>query len=179
MMAVVAKVFEAAGLTVSEETETMFLRTRDQTPTVPSPVIGAAGQRYRHTTQFLYLGGIIHKNAGLWLKIEQRTRLMWACFKRFRPELYDRETAPISLKIRMLKAEVIETLSYGCVTWTIGAELFAKLRTVHHQILLWVIGFQRRQRADYTLSYAEVLRNTQCVASKRPFVNGGSCLRGP
>ena len=45
MMAVVAKVFEAAGLTVSEETETMFLRTRDQTPTVPSPVIGAAGQR--------------------------------------------------------------------------------------------------------------------------------------
>ena len=45
---------------------------------------------------------------------------MWACFKRFGPELYDRTTAPLSLKVRMLKAEVIETLLYGCVT-RIGA----------------------------------------------------------
>ena len=35
-------------------------------------------------------------------------------------ELYDMEDAPITLKVRMLKAEVMETLGYGCVTWTLG-----------------------------------------------------------
>ena len=156
MMAVIVTVFEAAGLTGSEKkTEAMLLRTRDQTPTAPSLVIEAAGQRYIQTTQLLYLGGIIHENADLWLETERRIRLMWACFKRFGRELYDK-TAPISLKVRMLKAEVIETLLYGCITWTLGAEHFAKLRTVHHQVLLRVISFQRRQRTDYTtLSYAK------------------------
>ena len=96
----------------------MLLRTRDQTPSAPSPVIEAAGQRYGQTTQFLYLGGFIHEIADLWLEIERRIRLMWACFKRFGPELHVRKTVPISLKVRMLKAEVIETLLYGCVTWT-------------------------------------------------------------
>ena len=36
---------------------------------------------------------------------------MLACLKRFGPELYDRAAAPLSLKVRMLKAEVIETLA--------------------------------------------------------------------
>ena len=126
-------------------------------------MIEAAGQRYRQTTQFLYLGGILHENADLSLEIERRTRLMWAGFKRFGPELYDRKTAPTSVKDRMLKAEVMETLLYGCVTWTLGAELFAKLRTVHHRVLMKVVGFQRRQHADYTiLSYAKALQKTRC-----------------
>ena len=91
---------------------------------------------------------------------------MWACFKRFGPEWYDRKTAPISLKVRTLKAEVIETLLYGCVTWTLGAE-HAKLRTVH-QVLLRVIGFQRRQRADYTnLSHAKVLNQEDTMREHR------------
>ena len=71
-------------------------------------MIKAAGQRYRQTTQFLYLGGIVHENADLWLEIERRVRLLWACFKRFGPELDDRKTDPITLKVRMLKVELIE-----------------------------------------------------------------------
>ena len=38
-------VFEAAGLTVSEKTETMLLRTPDQAPCTSPLVIEAAGQR--------------------------------------------------------------------------------------------------------------------------------------
>ena len=88
---------------------------------------------------------------------------MWACFKQFGPELHDRKTAPISLEVRMLKAEVIEILLYGFVTWTLGADHFGKLRTVHHRVLLRVIDFQRRQRADNTtLSFAKALKNTRC-----------------
>ena len=46
MMTVIVTVFEAAGLTVSEKTETMLLRTTDQAPCTSSPVVEAAGQRY-------------------------------------------------------------------------------------------------------------------------------------
>ena len=71
------------------------------------------------------------------------------------------EDAQFTLKVRMLKAEVMETLLYGCVTWTLGQEHFAELRTAHHN-LLRIIGFQRRQRADHLMSYAKALKKAQC-----------------
>ena len=136
----------------------MLLRMPSQTSLAPPLVIEAAGQRHRQTNQFLYLGGVIHESADLSFEIERRILLMWACFKRFGPELYDRTTAPLSLKARMLKAEVIETLLCGCVTWTLSAQRFARLRSAHHRVLLRVVGFQRRQRPDYTtLSYAKAV----------------------
>ena len=76
---------------------------------------------------------------------------MRACLKRFGPELYGMATALLSVEVRMLKPEVIETLVYGCVTWTVSAKHFARLRTGHQQVLLGVIGFQRRQRTDHTI----------------------------
>ena len=63
MMTVIVTVFEAAGLTVSEKTEIMLLRTPDQTPCTSPLVIEAAGQRYRQTRQFLYLGGLVDASA--------------------------------------------------------------------------------------------------------------------
>ena len=128
----------------------MLLQTPDQTTLSPPLVIEAAGQRYKQTAQLLYLGGIVHEIADLSLEIDRRIRLvrirliidrrirlMRACLKRFGPELYNRTTTPLSLKVRTLKAEVIETLMYGCVTWTLKAKHFAKLRTAH-QVLLRV-----------------------------------------
>ena len=53
----------------------------------------------------------------------------------------------------MLKAEVMETLLYGCLTWTLGKEHFAELRAAHDRFLLRIIGFQRRQRTAYLMSY--------------------------
>ena len=52
MTTVIVTDFEAAGLTVSDKTETMLLRTPDQAPCTSPLVIEAAGQRYRQTTQF-------------------------------------------------------------------------------------------------------------------------------
>ena len=125
MMTVIVTVFEVAGLTVSEKkTETMLLRTPRQTSLAPPLVIEAAGQRYTQTNQFLYLGGVIHESTDLWFEIKRRIRLIWTCFKRFGPVLYDRTTAPLSLKVRTVKAEVIETLLYVCVTWTLSAQHF-------------------------------------------------------
>ena len=143
-MTVIVTVFETAGLTVSEnKTKTVLLQIPHQTTLAPPLAVEAAGQGYEQTAQFVYLGGIIHEGVDLSLKVDQRIRLMRACLKSFGPELYDRTTAPLSLNVGMLRAEVIETLLYGCVTWILRAEHFAKLRRVHHRVLLRVNGFQR------------------------------------
>ena len=69
------------------------------------------------------------------------------------------------------------------MTWTLGAEHFAKLRTVHHRFLLRVISFQRRQHADYTiLSYAKALQKTrresiETTIRKRRLIFAGAVVR--
>ena len=65
---------------------------------------------------------------------------------RLRQELYDMRAVPFDLKLRMLEAEVMEALLYGCVMWTLGKENFAELRMAHNSLLLRIIGFQRRKR---------------------------------
>ena len=113
MMTVIVTVFEAAGLTVSENHAAP--NTGPGTCTSPL-VIEAAGQRYRQATQFLYRGGLIDASADIMAETKRRVRLAWACYSRFKRELYDMEAAPFALKLRMLKAEVMETLLlYGCV----------------------------------------------------------------
>ena len=96
--------------------ETMLQQIPDQITVAPPLFIEAAGQRLKQTDKVSYLGGTNHKNADLSLEIDQRTSLMQACVKRFGSDLYDRITAPLGEKARMLKADVIETLLYGCVT---------------------------------------------------------------
>ena len=63
--------------------------------------------------------------------------------------MYDRTTDTLSLKVRMLKAEVVETLLFGCVTWTLRPEYLANLGTAHPQVLLQVIGFQCEYCANH------------------------------
>ena len=88
------------------------------------------------------------------------------------------EAAPFAPKLRMLKAEVMETLLYGCVTWNPSKEHSAELRTAHDRFLLRTIGFQRRQRTDHLMSYAKALKKAQCesvettIRKRRPVCGG-------
>ena len=134
-----------------------LLRTLDQAPCTSPPVIEAAGQRYRQTMQFLYLCSLIDASADIVPEIKRRVRLAWACY-RFKRELYDMESAPFALKLRMQEAEMMETLLYGCVTLTLGKERFAEMRTARHRFLLRIIGFQRRQSTYHLMSYAKALK---------------------
>ena len=70
--------------------------------------------------------------------------------------------APFAPELRMLKAEMLDALLYGCVTWTLGKEHFAELRTAHHRFLLRIVGFQRRQPTGHLMSYANALEKEQC-----------------
>ena len=81
-------------------------RTVDKAPRTSPLVIEAAGQRYRQATQFLYLGGLVDASAGIMPEIQRQVRLAWACYSRFKRELYDMEAAP---KVRKLKACLLYT----------------------------------------------------------------------
>ena len=108
IMTVIVTVFEAAGLTVSEKkTENMLLRIPDQSPCTSPLVIETAGQKYGQPTPCLYLSGLVDASADIKQEIKRRIRLAWACYSRFKRELYDIEAAPFALKVRMLKAEVM------------------------------------------------------------------------
>ena len=72
------------------------------------------------------------------------------------------EAAPFTLKVRTITDEVIETLLYGCGTWTLGKEHVAEQRTAHHRFSLRSLGFQRRQRSDHFTSYAKAFKKAQC-----------------
>ena len=94
-------------------------------------------------------------------EIKRWVRLAWASYSLFKRELYDMEDARFALKLCMPKADVMETLLYGCVPWTLGKEHSAELRTAHHRFLLRIIGFQRPQRTDHLMSDAKARKKAQ------------------
>ena len=72
-------------------------------------------------------------------------------------ELYDRPGVRLRLKVRLLKAEVVETLLYGCMTWSPNKPDYDRLRRVHHSMLLRCLGWRDRKRDDHTLSCTDAL----------------------
>ena len=66
----------------------------------------------------------------------------------------------IRLKVRLLKAEVVETPLFGCMTWSTKKPDYDRLRRVHHAVLFRRLGWRKRKRDDHTLSFADALAMT-------------------
>ena len=60
----------------------------------------------------------------------------------------------------MLQAEVLETMLYGCVTWSPRACHYNTLRRAHHRFLTRCIGWRKHNRGDHPLSYLDTLIKT-------------------
>ena len=80
--------------------------------------VEATGQVCNQTNEFVYLGGSVNHNADLSIEVNQCIRNAWYNFQKYTLELHDRPSAPLELKIRMLRVEVLETILYGCVAWS-------------------------------------------------------------
>ena len=120
MMEVIVVVCVAFGLTVSEaKTEIMCLRAKGMPESTAIFSVEAADQVYNQTNEFVYLGGNVNHNADLSIEVDRRIRNAWCSFRKYTLELYDRPSAPLKLKIRMLRAEVLETKC--CTTASRGA----------------------------------------------------------
>ena len=111
---------------------------------------------------FTYLGGAVTETPDMSVEIARRTHACWMRIRRYSRELYGQPKVALSLKTRMVKAEAIEALLYGCSTWTRRQEHYAKLRTVHHRVLLHIIGAQRKRPDHRMTSYNRALEITRC-----------------
>ena len=69
-------------------------------------------------------------------------------------EINDHPGVRLRLNERLLKAEVLEMMLYGCITWSPKPADYVSLRKVHHSMLLRCLGRRKRKREDHTLSYA-------------------------
>ena len=83
----------------------------------------------------------------------------------------------------MLTAEVLETLLYGCVTWTPSKADYGRLRKAHHQMLLRCLGSRKRKRENHILSYANALLRTdsesvETTVRRRRILFAGFVARG-
>ena len=161
MMEVIVVVCAACGLTVSEtKTEIMCLRAKGMPESTATFSIEAAGQVYNQTNEFVSFGGNVNHNANLSIEVDRRIRYAWCSFREYTLELYDRPSAPLGLKNRMLRAEVLETMLYGCATWSPRACHYDTLHRAHHRFLTRCIGWRKHKRADHPISCLGTLIET-------------------
>ena len=127
------------------------------------------------------LGGAISADRDLGIEITRRLQRAWACFQRYKMEIYDHlGVRALTAKGAVAEAEVIETLLYGCMTWSPEKPEYDRLRRVHHSMLL--LRMATRKRDNHTLSYADALAKTasermEAIMRKRRIVFAGFVAR--
>ena len=161
IMEVIAEVCRAFTLTIpAKKTENVCMLS----PRTPRTMVRveAAGQLYKQMQSFTYLGGAVTGTQDTSVEIARRTRACWMRIRRYLRELYNQPKAALSLKTRMVKAEAIEALLYGCSMWTLRQKHYSKLRTLHHRVLLRIIGAQRKKPGHRMTSYNRAFEITRC-----------------
>ena len=160
-MEVIVVVCAAFGPTVSKaKTEIMCLRAKGMPESTATFSVEVAGQVYNQTNEFVYLGGNVNQNAHVFIEVDRRVRNAWYSFRKYTLELYDRPSAALELKLGMLTAEVLETMLYGCFTWSPRACHYDTLHRAHHRFLARCTGWRKHNRIDHPISYLDTLIKT-------------------
>ena len=160
-MGVIVVVCTAFGFTVSEaKTEIMCLRAKGMPESTVVFSVDAGGQVYNQTNELVYLRGDVNHNADLSMEVDRRIHNAWCSLGKYTLELCDRPSAPLELKIRMLRVEVLETMLYGCAAWSPRACHYDTLRRAQHRFLTRCIGWRKHDRADHLISYLDTLIKT-------------------
>ena len=182
MMLIIVGAAGSFGLMVSEpKTEIMCLLPRRMEKC--QFTIKAAGQRYKQTDKFVYLGATMCESRKVDAELSNRIGQAWACYTRNGESVYDRRELTIELKARPLKAEVVETLLYGCTTWGMSLANYNILNGAHRKFLTRIIGWRKHKRTGRPLPYAEALIRAGCAetieatARKRRLLFGGLVVR--
>ena len=141
MTGVIVVMCVAFGLTVLEaNTEITCLRTKGMPESTATFSVEAAGQVYNQTNEFVHLGENVNHNPDLSIEVNRRIRNAGCSFRKYTLELYDRPGAPLELKIRMLRTEVLETTFYGCVTSSSRACHYETLCRAYRSFLTLCLG---------------------------------------
>ena len=71
--------------------------------------VQTADQMLNQTNEFVYLRENVNHNVNVSIEVDPRIRNAWCRFRKYTLQLYDRPSAPLKLKVRMLliRAEVL------------------------------------------------------------------------
>ena len=138
----------------------MCLRKKGMPESTATFSVESADQVYNQTNEFIYLGGKVNHDVDLSIEVNRRIRNARCSSRKYTLELYDRPSAPLELKFRMLRVELLETGLYGCVTWSPRAFHYDTLRRVHHRFLTRYIGWRKTNPADHPISHLDTLIKT-------------------
>ena len=119
----------------------------------------------------------VNHNADLPIEVNQRIHNARCSFRTFTLELYNRPSALFELKIRILRAEILETILYDCVTWSPHACHYNTLRRAHHSFLTCCNGLRNKHRATPRIHIWARLSRRNVRASRRLCARGGSFRR--
>ena len=66
----------------------------------------------------------------------------------------------LELKLRMLRAGVLETMLYSCVTWSPRPCHYDTLRRAYHSFLTRCMAWRKHNRANHPISYLDTVIKT-------------------
>ena len=136
MMDVNVVVCAAFGLTILEtKTEIIRLRAKEMPESSAVLSVEEAGQVYNQNNGFIYLGENVNCNATLSIEVDRCLRNACYSFRKYTFELYHQPSALLELKVQMRRAEVLETMMHGCVTWSPRACRYNTPRRARHSFL--------------------------------------------
>jgi len=79
--------------------------------------------------------------------------------------MFDNRGRWLSLKVKLLQVEVLETLVYGCATWTLKAKDYSTLRKHHTHFLRRITNFRKSKHdgsgVRLIVSYRDVILLTK------------------
>ena len=121
--------------------------------------------------------GNVNHNPDLSLEVNRRIRNTWCNFRKYSLELYNRPSASLELKPRMLTAEILEIMPYDCIMRRPRACHNDTLHQAHDSFLTRCIGWQNNN-TDNSISNLDTVMKTggesmEAIKQRR----GVSCLR--
>ena len=177
-MGTIVVVFTACGLTRSGgKTKIMCSRTKGMPESIAIFSVEVAGQVYNQTNELIYLGGNVNHNPDMSLEVNRCIRNAWCNFRKYSLELYNRPSAYLELKPRMLTAEMLEIMPCDCIMRRPRACHNDRLHQAHNSFLTRCIGWQNNN-TDNSISNMDTVMKTggeSMEAIKRR--RGVSCLR--
>ena len=161
-MGVIVVVCVAFGLTLSAaKTEIVCCSTKRMLEETTIFSVDATGQMYHQTNEFVNMGEPQpqqhRRSPSLSIEVDRPIRNAWCSFQKYTLELYDRPSAPLELKFRMLIAGVLETTLYGYVTWSTRACHYDTLRRAHYSFLIRCISRRENSCTDLPISCLDIL----------------------
>ena len=122
--------------------------------------VEAAGQVYNQTNEFVYLEGNVDYNAHLSIEVDRHIRNAWCSFGKYTLKLYGRLSAPLNIKIQMLRAEVFEAIAVRLRHVEPAGVPLRRPRRAYHRFLTRCIGWRKHNRADHSISYLNTIIKT-------------------